>query len=485
MDGAEANGSLDSCLPIPEVAASLQSPSKELIELLKNFIDKVMAHFQVEDGFSGRLTSEEFRQVVQQPNSSEKITRFLSIVAGKGKDAHDRLLYTFYGVHSPLLDLIEPDLARKVSDLVTRDILEIGGIAQRSGSVEDRLHGNLKESCKNNLTLLLIGRPGVGKSSLANSILGKKVCKEGYSLEAVTIVPQLHEETINGVGVRIWDTPGLRDIGLTYVSKSSDLQVDDQCLMEAKRLAKKITAEGPPNLLLLCVDASDATFDRDDRMILRDIQEAFGEEVWDNSVVALTKANMLRDPDYDDPDDERYLNETVEKKRSMYRDLLQKEVGMAREAAKDVCFIAVGSARDMVLADGKPWLPEFWVTCLEKASEEAATSLVQLNRHRLNFSLNDPKEEGEEDDDEDDESDVDDTQQTGYESAIKLNKNQAKRMMASLKKLVKIKSDTTTKATVVGLAVGGIAMAVVGPIGAAFGATAAAFFAIGFKLDRS
>ena len=61
------------------------------------------------------------------------------------------------------------------------------------------------------LKLLVIGETGVGKSTLVNNLLGEDVADVGYSMTSATSAVNCHEGTIEGVPVKVYDTPGLAD----------------------------------------------------------------------------------------------------------------------------------------------------------------------------------------------------------------------------------------------------------------------------------
>ncbi len=63
-----------------------------------------------------------------------------------------------------------------------------------------------------NVSVLLIGNPGVGKSTILNSFLGKPAFKSGISLGSG--MTKILQEEYDENGVRFIDTPGLSDIDM-------------------------------------------------------------------------------------------------------------------------------------------------------------------------------------------------------------------------------------------------------------------------------
>jgi ribosome biogenesis GTPase A len=68
----------------------------------------------------------------------------------------------------------------------------------------------LRQSRQQRISFLLVGRTGVGKSSTINSLLGQDIVPVG-DFEPTTMSVDQHDTVVDGVPVRIFDTPGLCD----------------------------------------------------------------------------------------------------------------------------------------------------------------------------------------------------------------------------------------------------------------------------------
>ncbi|KAK8565625.1 hypothetical protein V6N12_059182 [Hibiscus sabdariffa] len=131
------------------------------------------------------------------------------------------------------------------------------------------LLGKLKQENVNTLTILVMGKSGVGKSSTINSLLGEQ--SEGLR-------PVMASRTWAGFTLNVIDTPGLVEAG--YVNHQA-LQ-----LIRGFLLNKTID-------VLLYVDRLDAyRVDDLDKQIIRAISNSFGKEIWRKSLLVLTHAQL-------------------------------------------------------------------------------------------------------------------------------------------------------------------------------------------------
>uniref|UniRef100_A0A0C9S5A8 TSA: Wollemia nobilis Ref_Wollemi_Transcript_13037_1762 transcribed RNA sequence n=1 Tax=Wollemia nobilis TaxID=56998 RepID=A0A0C9S5A8_9CONI len=139
------------------------------------------------------------------------------------------------------------------------------------------LMNKLKEENVSFLTILVLGKGGVGKSSTVNSLIGERVAVvSAFQSEAMR--PILCSRTRAGFTLNIIDTPGLVEGGY----------VNDHALDLIKRFLINKTID-----VLLYVDRLDSyRVDNLDRQVVKAITNTFGQQIWQKSLLVLTHAQM-------------------------------------------------------------------------------------------------------------------------------------------------------------------------------------------------
>ena len=235
----------------------------------------------------------------------------------------------------------------------------------------------------------MCGRTGVGKSSLCNSLLGRKVCEvgdpeaataAGTELEACT--KELEELTVRlgGIVIRIFDSPGLQDGNV----KNEMKYVED---MYGK--CKDV------DLVLYCMDMAVSRFTPAERRAIGLITEKFGPTIWERCVFVLTKANLVHVPISMRQAKMEYHEKLFKSFRVKICSLL-KEAGVPEDVSDGLHMVAAGywtndteSERKIIFASehckadpGPPivpvdFIPELWVTCLETVPEASRIRYLQ------------------------------------------------------------------------------------------------------------
>ena len=129
---------------------------------------------------------------------------------------------------------------------------------------------------ENELHILMIGKGGVGKSSLANAILDSQVCPvaEPFGDEVERYPPVEQENVI----FHVYDTRGLLD-------GEEDIKVIANAIRQARD-----GGDGQFDVIIACMKFNDR-FDLSNRIIL-DVISHLGSDIWPKVYVALTHSDI-------------------------------------------------------------------------------------------------------------------------------------------------------------------------------------------------
>ncbi|KAL3834717.1 hypothetical protein ACJIZ3_009453 [Penstemon smallii] len=143
------------------------------------------------------------------------------------------------------------------------------------------LLGKLKNQDVNTLTILVMGKCGVGKSSTVNSIIGERVVTVS-AFQSETPRPVMVSRSRSGFTLNIIDTPGLVEGG--YVS--------DQVLETIKSFLGRFLMNKTIDVLLYVDRLDSYRVDNLDKQIVKAITDSFGKEIWHKAMVVLTHAQL-------------------------------------------------------------------------------------------------------------------------------------------------------------------------------------------------
>ncbi|XP_038592678.1 GTPase IMAP family member 7-like [Micropterus salmoides] len=155
---------------------------------------------------------------------------------------------------------------------------------EKTGNANDITEGkkSLKtgKSSGTEVTLVLLGMAGTGKSASGNTILGKKQFRSRASSNPTTTECQVAETEIDGTRVRVIDTPDIFDDEI-------ESSVKDEHVKKCKELC-----QSGPCVYLLVMQIS--RFSDSERNILKKLETAFGNNVQEQTVILFTRVDDLQ-----------------------------------------------------------------------------------------------------------------------------------------------------------------------------------------------
>lgn len=246
-------------------------------------------------------------------------------------------------------------------------VREWSGIQQFPAATQTKLLellGKLKQENVDSLTILIMGKGGVGKSSTVNSVIGERVVAVS-AFQSDTPRPVMISRTRAEFTLNIIDTPGLVEGGY----------VNDRTIGMIKSFLLDKTID-----VLLYVDRLDAyRVDNLDRQIIKAITDSFGKGIWDRAAVVLTHAQLS-------PPDGLSYEEFFTKRSESLLKVLRLGARMKKQDSSESSIPVVlveNSGRcnkndngEKVLPNGISWIPNLVKTITDVVSNGSKGILV-------------------------------------------------------------------------------------------------------------
>ena len=212
-----------------------------------------------------------------------------------------------------------------------------------------------------NVTILVTGRVGVGKSALINALVGMDLAKTGDTVNKVTKNVNMIRMIRKGITIKIIDTPGF-----------GALDMNDEDTVQ-----KIIQKSGQIDLFLFCVIISHR-LGRADLETMKIISDVFGEDVWKKAVFVLTFANRFND--LDEKINVKEFNATLNNWERDLKKAMKKIIDP--EIAEKIPIVPTGH-KEPHLPDRPSWIGEFWIQGFRRMGFKAMVGLYIISQERL------------------------------------------------------------------------------------------------------
>ena len=261
------------------------------------------------------------------------------------------------------------DASRSVKPDIT--IVELKELAEDTETLE-RIIKNAKE-----ISILIIGKTGTGKSTLVNGLVGEEVAEVqlGLTTAGVTKEVKSYHRVIDEVDVKIFDSPGLQD-------GSSQ---EDAYLNALKKECCNVY------LIIFAIRMSDNRFvpNNPDAIAMVKFTKKFGPSIWNRTIVAITCANSaeILNPQVKkmSPDKKKeFFQSYVEDYKKVIHRTLINDAHVPEEIATKVKVVPTGYEDEAKLMDGTLWFSNFWLECFTSIpTSEGRMAMLKLNAKRL------------------------------------------------------------------------------------------------------
>ena len=351
----------------------LQKPSENLTTFTKSLavegtiLDQLLESSIIKD----ETIPSAVREDLQSKSRIEQAKSLLRAISACREVPVAHFLF-FLSVQKPgIINILEEGLLARVEDVLETNWnvlqLEEPDVSTSWSEKKIELDGefdSLAQSmeCSRPITVLCVGKTGVGKSTLANALSGKLATDPGSAQTgrggtSVTKKVEIIECFGNNIPFTFWDTPG----------PTKDTE-DRKTFSNIKKDIKK--QGGKLDLLIFCAPAHETRDRPENGMIIENLTRELGKKIWDNAIIAFTQANVVMDPDHETTTAAYFHKHCVSEMTNRYRKFLVEKSGLSAQEAEMVPCVPLGRHAQAYLPDGTEWKKNFCMVCISRASKD-------------------------------------------------------------------------------------------------------------------
>ena len=226
------------------------------------------------------------------------------------------------------------------------------------------------------ITLVTAGRSGAGKSTLIGNVLqlkGDAAPKNRHGPSSTTTDVKTYTNTVNGVEVKIIDTPGLAATDVNEAKIIAELQAESR---------------GKADMLLYCISILPSSkIDAQDAKVIKTLKVAFGSDIWSHTILILTFSNMV----IPYLEEGTTLNDLVRDYATKFELILQSECPSfsicsifscdQEEVKRDpstIIALPAGRSPKQYLVEGMNWDESIYIEVLKKCDPNAIPALLRV-----------------------------------------------------------------------------------------------------------
>lgn len=200
---------------------------------------------------------------------------------------------------------------------------------------------------KTQLSILAIGEPGSGKTTLVNNLLGEKVAGE-QDEDSASALSTFHG-VVQGVNITVYEYSG--------IDRESD---------QHQEMIEELLSSGSISVTLYCFKMADTRLRRSLIDSFKMYTRIGGD--WNKTVIALTFADSVlvpksvrQDPNYDAA---KHFSMRVEEWNEHIRSALILEVKLSKKTAHSIAMFPTSDS-DERLPNNEEWIQPVWVDILQ------------------------------------------------------------------------------------------------------------------------